>query len=140
MPTGRANAVDRLWNLIALPTLNVPAAGASLALATKVFRVGLLDRSDAGDIGWSRVPLGELHGLTGARALQVAGVETALGSAVGAIARAPLGAFALSCGERSVVADAVILATPPRVTANLGAALGSVTGRRGRPSASVLLP
>ena len=90
VPTGRANAVDRLWNLIALPTLNVPAAGASLALATKVFRVGLLDRSDAGDIGWSRVPLGELHGLTGARALQVAGVETALGSAVGAIARAPL--------------------------------------------------
>ena len=51
-------AVDRLWNLIALPTLNVPAAEASLALATKVFRVGLLDRPDAGDIGWSAVPLG----------------------------------------------------------------------------------
>ena len=39
-----------------------PAAEASLALAAKVFRVGLLDRADAGDIGWSTVPLAELHG------------------------------------------------------------------------------
>ena len=72
-------AVDRLWNLIALPTLNVPAAEASLGLAVKVFRVGLLDRSDAGDIGWSRVPLAELHGAIAARALEAAGVETVLG-------------------------------------------------------------
>ena len=55
-------AIERLWNLIALPTLNVSAGEASLGLATKVFRVGLLDRSDAGDIGWSTVPLGQLHG------------------------------------------------------------------------------
>jgi predicted NAD/FAD-binding protein len=33
-------AVDRLWNLIALPTLNVPAGEASLALATTVFSIG----------------------------------------------------------------------------------------------------
>jgi squalene-associated FAD-dependent desaturase len=123
-------AVDRLWNLIALPTLNVGAGEASLGLATKVFRVGLLDRSDGGDIGWSRVPLGELHGAIAARALEAAGIETVLGSPVGAIGRAPLGAFTVSCGARSVVVDAVILATPLRVSASIGASIGPVVGAR----------
>ena len=36
-------AVDALWNLIVLPTLNLPAAEASLALAAKVFQTGLLE-------------------------------------------------------------------------------------------------
>jgi squalene-associated FAD-dependent desaturase len=123
-------AVDRLWNLIALPTLNVGAGEASLGLATKVFRVGLLDRSDGGDIGWSRVPLGELHGAIAARALEAAGIETVLSSPVGAIGRAPLGAFTVSSGARSVVVDAVILATPLRVSASIGASIGSVAGAR----------
>jgi len=122
-------AIDRLWNLIALPTINVAAAEASLGLATKVFRVGLLDRSDAGDIGWSRVPLGELHGTIAARALQAAGVETVLGSPVGPIGRSPLGTFALSAGPRNAVVDAVILATPLRVSASI-APLGAVGGAR----------
>ena len=91
-------AIDRLWNLIALPTINVVAAEASLGLAVKVFRVGLLDRSDAGDIGWSRVPLGELHGDHRRTALQAAGVETVLGSPVGPIRRSSLGSFVLSAG------------------------------------------
>ncbi len=123
-------AVDRLWNLIALPTLNVGAGEASLGLATKVFRVGLLDRSDGGDIGWSRVPLGELHGAIAARALEAAGIETVLGNPVGAIGRAPLGAFTVSSGARSAVVDVVILATPLRVSASIGASIGSVAGAR----------
>ncbi len=123
-------AVDRLWNLIALPTLNVPAAEASLSLAVKVFRVGLLDRSDAGDIGWSRVPLAELHGAIAARALEATGVETVLGGPVGAVGRSGVGAFTLSSGERSVAVDAVILATPLRVSAGIGASLGPVAGVR----------
>ncbi|MGD0439088.1 MAG: hydroxysqualene dehydroxylase HpnE [Acidimicrobiales bacterium] len=117
-------AIERLWNLIALPTINIAADEASLLLATKVFRVGLLDRSDAGDIGWSRVPLGELHGAIAARALAQAGVEAVLGSPVGAIVRSPLGTFTLSSGQRSAVVDAVILATPLRVAAGIGAPLG----------------
>jgi squalene-associated FAD-dependent desaturase len=131
--TGRRQskrAIDRLWNLIALPTINVAAGEASLGLATKVFRVGLLDRSDAGDIGWSRVPLGELHGTIAARALQAAGVETELGSPVGPIGRSPLGAFVLSAGPRKAVVDAVILATPLRVSASIGAPLGAVGSAR----------
>ncbi len=41
-----------LWDLIALPTLNLPAAQASLALGAFVFKTGLLERDDAGDIGF----------------------------------------------------------------------------------------
>ena len=123
-----ARAVDHLWNLIALPTLNVPAAEASLALATKVFRVGLLERSDAGDIGWSRVPLAELHGAIAARALEVSGIESVLGSAVGAISRSLSGSFTVSAGTRSAVVDAVILSAPLRVSASLGAPIGSTAG------------
>ncbi|MGH9046970.1 MAG: FAD-dependent oxidoreductase, partial [Acidimicrobiales bacterium] len=47
----RPAAIEALWNLIALPTLNVRADEASLSLAAMVFRTGLLDRTDAGDIG-----------------------------------------------------------------------------------------
>ena len=49
---------------------------ASLALAAKVFRTGLLDQADAGaDVGYAAVPLGELHDTARARALAAAGVE-----------------------------------------------------------------
>ncbi len=116
-----SRAVEHLWNLIALPTLNVPASRAPLGLATKVFRVGLLDRADAGDIGWSRVPLAELHGQNAARALAAAGVETVLGSPVSSIDRSPGGSFTVTSAGRRMVVDAVVVATPPRVSAALGA-------------------
>jgi squalene-associated FAD-dependent desaturase len=113
-------AVDRLWNLIALPTLNVAAAEASLQLAVTVFRVGLLDRADAGDIGWSNVPLAELHGEHGIRALEAAGVETLLGSPVTALeSPARAGFFMATSGWRREV-DAVVVAVPPRTAVALG--------------------
>ncbi len=114
-------AIERLWNLIALPTLNLPAGEASLALAVQVFRVGLLDRSDSGDIGWSMVPLVELHGANAARALDTAGVEVLLGTPASSVTRSPSGAFAISTEGGNLVADAVIVAAPPRVSAALGA-------------------
>lgn len=114
-------AIERLWNLIALPTINVTAAEASLQLAAKVFRTGLLDRADAGDIGWSKVPLGELHGSGPARALEASGVDVVLASPVSAIARTGSGGFTISAGERAEAFDAVIAATPLRVAAALGA-------------------
>ena len=51
-------AVDALWDLIALPTLNLPA-GRRLARAGRAWcsRPGLLSSSDAGDVGYARVPL-----------------------------------------------------------------------------------
>jgi squalene-associated FAD-dependent desaturase len=112
-------AIERLWNLIALPTINVPAAEASLALAVKVFRTGLLDRADAGDVGWSTVPLSELHGERPARALDKAGVEVVLGARVQALSARRTGGFDVVTDELNRVADAVVVATPPEVAQRL---------------------
>jgi squalene-associated FAD-dependent desaturase len=111
-------AIERLWNLIALPTLNVPASEASLALAVKVFRTGLLDTSDGGDVGWSIVPLTELHGERSQRALSAAGVETVFGGRVHAVSAQGDGLQVVT-DDRTHVADAVVLATPPEVTQQL---------------------
>src|SRR5437899_3047684 len=56
-----ARAVEALWDLVGIVTLNAVASDASLALAATVFRTGLLSDPGAADIGWARVPLGELH-------------------------------------------------------------------------------
>ncbi len=72
-------AVAALWDLIALPALNLPAAQASLALAAFVFQRGLLERADAGDIGFHRRALSEIVGDPAERALRAAGVELRLG-------------------------------------------------------------
>ncbi|MHB1786488.1 MAG: hydroxysqualene dehydroxylase HpnE, partial [Acidimicrobiales bacterium] len=112
-------AIEHLWDLIALPTLNVPAAEASLALAVKVFRTGLLDRSDGGDIGWSQAPLRQLHGENAARALAAAGVEVRLGSRVEGVSVATDGGLVVSSRLGPLSADAVIVATPPEVAGAL---------------------
>jgi len=107
-------AIDRLWNLVALPTINLPASDASAAQGAMVFRTGLLDRADAGDIGWSIVPLGFLHGDRSMDALDQAGVEVVLGAAVtGVEAHGPSRRLSVHPGDRTHVADAVIVATPP---------------------------
>lgn len=66
-------AVERLWDLIALPTVNVRADEASLALAAKVFKTGLLTEPDAADLGWARVPLAKLHAEPAAAVLRRSG-------------------------------------------------------------------
>jgi len=115
-----AAAIDRLWNLIALPTLNLPASEASLLLATKVFREGLLDATDAGDVGWSLVPLRELHGTNALRALKDAGVDVRLATKVTSIDDGG-GRLVAQTPDGGVDADAVVVATPPAVAASLGA-------------------
>jgi squalene-associated FAD-dependent desaturase len=101
-------AIDSLWNLIALPTLNLPADRASLAMATKVFQTGLLDAADAGDVGYSRVPLSQLHAEPAERALNGAGVDVRLKTRVhmvrsGVEVDSDAGAFS---------ADAAVVAVP----------------------------
>jgi hydroxysqualene dehydroxylase len=112
-------AIESLWNLIALPTLNVSADEASLALAAMVFRTGLLDRADAGDIGWSRVPLGELHGESAARALSAAGVEVLLASSVEHLDASGSGARRLAVAGRVIESETVIVTTAPEVASGL---------------------
>jgi squalene-associated FAD-dependent desaturase len=107
-------AVRYLWDLFALPTLNLPAAEASLALAAKVFRTGLLERSDGADVGIPLVPLGRLHGEAGATALGEAGAETLLGTRVRQVLSDAddRGVTGVALDDDVVRADAVIVAVP----------------------------
>ncbi len=117
----RPRAVSALWDLITLPTVNVPAAEASLAMAAKVFRTGLLDTSDGGDIGWSAVPLGELHGRRSAAALGAAGVEVVCGARVEQLRPVPDGGWQVvaDSGARRWQAASVVVAAPHEATAGL---------------------
>jgi squalene-associated FAD-dependent desaturase len=106
-------AIAGLWDLICLPTVNLPAHQASLAMAAKVFQTGLLTDSAAGDIGWSRVPLGMLHGERGAEALRKAGAQVHLAEAVREVAHAEGPArFVVRTASGELDADAVIAALP----------------------------
>jgi squalene-associated FAD-dependent desaturase len=75
-------AIAALWNLIALPTLNLPADEASLAAAVKVFRTGLLDAADAADIGIPTAPFQRLHADPAQAAIESAGGRVLLASPV----------------------------------------------------------
>jgi hydroxysqualene dehydroxylase len=114
----RSEAIRALWNLITLPTVNIDAEEASLGVAAMVFRTGLLDRADAGDIGWSNIPLGVLHGDASEKALREARVELMLGETVQAVG-VDGDRRTVVCADRSVEADAVIVATPPEVAVAL---------------------
>ena len=101
-------AVTTVWDLITVPTLNLPAAEASLALAAMVFKTGLLEDATAADIGWSRVPLGVLHGERCAVALARAGVDVRLGARIQGVRPDARGGFVLD----ELHADAVVVAVP----------------------------
>ena len=79
-------AIDAIWDLIVRPTINLTSEEASLAQAALVFRLGLLERTDAGDIGHAVVPLGRIHDVAGRAALARAGVDVRLRTAAAAIA------------------------------------------------------
>src|SRR2546421_531806 len=67
------------------PTLNLRVDDASLGAAAFVFRVGLLDRADSGDIGYARGPLQRVHGDAALRVLRTEGVDVRLGWRASAI-------------------------------------------------------
>jgi squalene-associated FAD-dependent desaturase len=113
-------SIARLWNLIIQPTLNVSVDDASLAVAAQVFQVGFLRSANGADMGWSTVPLITLHGEYAARALDGAGVTTRLSTTAHSLSRASDRTFSVATDDESLSADAVIVATPPRVAAGLG--------------------
>jgi squalene-associated FAD-dependent desaturase len=111
-------AISGLWDLICLPTVNLPASEASLAMAAKVFQTGLLTQSSAGDIGWSRVPLGLLHGERAATALRKAGVTVRLEDVVQQVRRDE-GRFSVQTANGEEQADGVVVALPHYCTENV---------------------
>ena len=111
-------AIRAVWDLITVPTVNLPASEASLAAAAKVFKTGVLADRSASDMGWSRVPLGRLHGERAEAALAAAGVEVRMGARTDGLTETPHG-WTLTADGTAIAADAVIVALPPGDAAGL---------------------
>ncbi|HET7648891.1 MAG TPA: hydroxysqualene dehydroxylase HpnE [Gaiellaceae bacterium] len=111
-------AIDRLWDLIALPTLNLHSDDASLALAAFVFRTGVLDESDACDIGVPTVPLQRLHGEAAATALRAREVTIRMRTKVERV-RPVDDRFELDLRDGPEQYDRVVSAVPHHVAAEL---------------------
>ena len=105
-------AVAALWDLIVVPTLNLPSSEASLWLAAMVFQTGLLSDAGAADLGYATVPLGRAHGEQAAKALQAAGVEVRLDTQVTRLVVEGAGRVRAEASGTAVEADALILAVP----------------------------
>ncbi len=106
-------AIEAIWGLIIRPTLNLDPAEASLAQAAQVFQTGLLRDPTAGDVGYARVPLSQIHDVAGRRALAAAGVEVRLRAGVTAITPEVDEGFAVEIsGAPTLAADSVVLAVP----------------------------
>jgi squalene-associated FAD-dependent desaturase len=111
-----ARTIEALWDLVGVATLNATASHASLGLAAKVFKTGLLTEPGAADIGWAHVPLGDLHDTLARKALDSAGVRTELRTRVGGIARRDGGGWLVDLEGERIEADTVVLAVPQRET------------------------
>lgn len=129
-------AIALLWDLIALPALNVPAMRGSLSLAAFTIREGLLSRNDAGDIGFHLRPFAETISAPAERALAAAGVRVRLGERVEGVERRE-GGLLVRAGSgpqgRELAVDAVVCAIPhTRAAALLEPLLGAAETSRWR--------
>lgn len=111
-------AREALWNLITLPTVNLPVEEASLVLAATVFKTGLLDDAAAADVGYAAEPLQRLHGDAAERALAAAGVDVRVRCRVRSLAPGPAG-WALAWEGGGIETEAVVLAVPHEDAAGL---------------------
>lgn len=112
-------AIERLWGLITVAALNIGPDQASLGLAAKVLRTGLLDHRAAGDIGIPRAPLSALHAQPADRLLRSLGAAVHLQERVRQIdpqaTRSRSGAasgFRLRTSTRELTFDEVVVAVP----------------------------
>ncbi len=121
--------IDRLWGVLSVATLNLDPDQASLALAAKVFRTGVLDHAAAGDVGYAAVPLGEIHSGAAGRALAAAGVDVRLAHRVEKAEPGSVTARHRNATE-TMAADRIVLAVPPRDAVRVTPSLaGTTTGR-----------
>jgi squalene-associated FAD-dependent desaturase len=106
--------IEALWGIVATATLNLAPREASLALAAKVFRTGLLDTAAGGDVGYAVVPLGDIHSTAARRTLEARGVEVRLRHTVDKVE--PGAVVHAAAGHQAYRADTgtVVLALPHR--------------------------
>ena len=112
-------AIDRLWDVIVRPTLNIGARDASLAMAAMVLRTALFGDRAAGDLGWARVPLAELHARAATAALTRVGVRVHQRARVDAIETMEGAVSAVRVDGERLAADAVVVAVPHDEVAGL---------------------
>jgi squalene-associated FAD-dependent desaturase len=112
-------SVDAIWSLIIRPTLNLEPHAASLAQAAQVFQVGLLRDRAAGDIGYARVPLGDIHNRAASDALRRAGVDVRLRAGVTGIVATGRGFQVERNCAPTLESDVVIIAVQPDRLARL---------------------
>jgi squalene-associated FAD-dependent desaturase len=105
-------AIAALWELVGVATLNARADQCSLLLAATVFQEGLLTDAAAADIGWSLVPLRQLHGDPALACLRSAGVQVRTRAPVRGIERRGDG-WRIGTDGAGETADRVIVAVPP---------------------------
>lgn len=101
-----------LWDLVGVATMNSYADDASLAVAATVFQIGLLTDSGAADLGWSLVPLQQLHGDAATRALTAAGATVRLRARAEAVVQGSTG-WTVRVDGGAIEADSVVVATDP---------------------------
>lgn len=126
--------VRALWEPFTVSALNLPVARASLALAAKVFRTGLLSSTDAADIGFPLVPLEDLHARPAAALLRRLGGRVHTSAKVTAVEPVDSGGLAVTVDGQRRAADAVVLAVPHQAASRLlppGAVPGLTSGRAG---------
>ncbi|MEV8523712.1 hydroxysqualene dehydroxylase HpnE [Streptomyces sp. NPDC052000] len=114
-----ARTIEALWDLVGVATLNATAPHASLGLAAMVFKTGLLSEPGAADIGWARVPLGELHDTLARKALDSAGVRTETRTKAESISRTQDGSWQVQVAGETLDAEVVVLAVPQKETYDL---------------------
>ncbi|MER7931152.1 MULTISPECIES: hydroxysqualene dehydroxylase HpnE [unclassified Streptomyces] len=109
-----ARAIEALWDLVGVATLNAVAQDSSLALAAMVFKTGLLSDPGAADIGWAHVPLGELHDELARKALDSAGVRTEVRTRVTSVSHNENGTWSVQVPGETHTAGTVVLAVAQR--------------------------
>ncbi|HEX4789772.1 MAG TPA: hydroxysqualene dehydroxylase HpnE [Actinospica sp.] len=113
-------SVARLWSVISTATLNIDPDAASLALAAKVFRTGLLEDSGGADLGYAAVPLGEIHDRRARAVLAAQGVDVRDATKVLSLeADRTVRLRTREEGELTLRPDAVVLAVPHDAAAAL---------------------
>ena len=108
-----SRTVAALWGLVTVAALNIEVDEASLALAARVFRTGLLERADAGDVATLGKPLSAVHDEASRRALAAAGVDVRTRERVTRLDRDGEG-YLVRTADGEVPADVVVLAVPHR--------------------------
>lgn len=122
-------SVTRLWGLLTIAALNIDPEQASLALAARVFRNGLLDRVDASDIGIADVPLESLHDRATRTVCARRGIRLHTGERVRAIGRNEHG-LTVRTDAGELTAGGVVVAVPHREAAKLVPPAATAAPRR----------